>query len=277
MLYQLIHLHDQFPALPGDYDATLAAYCPDNSKEIDENRTRVSVLICPGGGYTFTSDREAEPVALQWAARGVNAFVLRYAVQPAHYPEALLELSVAVAYIRRNAERFHAHPDRIAVCGFSAGGHLAGCLGVFWKQSFLAQPLGLQKEENRPNALILCYPVITSGPNISHGGSFDALLGNDLGDLRSELSLEKQVNRDVPPTFLWHTFADSTVPVENSMLFAQALRQSGVPFELHIYPEGCHGLSLATEETGVDPSLKNPHCASWLPLCAEWLRIVFPG
>lgn len=273
MLHETIRLREIFPSLPGGYDATLVSYCPDNSPEIDSRRVRTTILICPGGGYTMTSDREAEPVALRFTALGYNAFVLRYAVKPARYPEALLELSASVAYIRRNAERFHVHPGRIAVCGFSAGGHLAGCLGAFWQEPFLSRPLGIRGEENRPNALVLCYPVISSG-SFAHEGSFEALLGEDKDGLRPQLSLENRVNPDVPPVFLWHTFSDGSVPVENSLLFAQALRRYGVPFELHIYPQGHHGLSLATEQSGSEPDKLEPHCSTWVPLCDEWLRIV---
>lgn len=274
MLHETIHLREVFPALPGGCDATLVSYCPDNSPEIDPHRRRATVLICPGGGYVMTSDREAEPVALQFMALGYNAFVLRYAVEPARYPEALLELSASVAYLRRSAARFHANPDQIAVCGFSAGGHLAGCLGVFWQEPFLSQPLGLGGGENRPDALILGYPVITSG-KYAHEGSFRALLGAGQEELLPRLSLENRVNPEMPPVFLWHTFADGSVPVENTLLFTQALRQHGVPFELHIYPEGPHGLSLATEQSSGAPERINPHCSTWLPLCSEWLRIVF--
>lgn len=274
MIYETFRLRDHFANIPGDYDVTLTAYCPDNSPEIDKSRKRPTILICPGGGYEFTSDREAEPVALRLLPLGYNAFVLRYGVKAAKYPEALLEAAAAVAFIRNNAEKFNADANKIAVCGFSAGAHLAASLGVFWKEPFIAKTLGILEEKNKPNALILCYPVITSG-EFAHKGSFKALIGNNNPELLEKMSLEKQVNKDVPPTFLWHTFDDNTVPVENSLLFAKALKAYNVPFELHIYPHGCHGLSLCSDETSAAPELINPHCASWLPLCNKWLKLVF--
>lgn len=234
-------------------------------------KKRPAVLICPGGGYSHTSEREAEPVAMQFNAAGFHAFVLYYSVAPARHPQPLLDLSRAVCLLRENNESWKVNPQKIAVCGFSAGGHLAASLGVHWKKSFLEIP-GITIGDNHPDALILSYPVITSG-KYAHQGSFANLLGPDPGsDLREKMSLEKQVNSQTPPTFLWHTFADSAVPVENSLLFARALRKKQIPFELHIYPEGGHGLSLATEETATSNLPPDPHPATWIKLCLSWLK-----
>lgn len=277
MYYETIKLNEHFPQLPKNpgFEPTLTAYCRENFSEIDLNRKRPSILICPGGGYEFTSDREAEPVALKFLSFGYNAFVLRYSVAPEKYPTALLQVSAAMAMIRREADKFNANPDQIAVCGFSAGGHLACSLGVFWKEPFLSQTLGFEQNLNRPNAMILAYPVITSG-QYAHTGSFDCLLGKDAPqELKDKMSLETQVSKDVPPTFLWHTFSDQTVPVENTLFFADALRKHQVPFELHIYPDGSHGLSLCDDETAREERMLNPHCSTWANLCAEWLNTVF--
>jgi acetyl esterase/lipase len=277
MYYETIKLNEYFLQLPKTegFEPTLTAYCPGNSPEIDLKRKRASILICPGGGYEFTSDREAEPVALKFLSLGYNAFVLRYSVAPERYPTALLQVSAAVALIRRQAEKFNSDIDQIAVCGFSAGAHLACCQGIFWNEPFLSETLHIEKGLNRPNAMILAYPVITSG-EYAHEGSFECLLGNDAPqELKNKLSLENQVNKDVPPTFLWHTFNDQSVPVENSLLFANALRSHNIPFELHIYPEGSHGLSLCNHETADTDSLVNPHCGTWVSLCDEWLKLVF--
>lgn len=252
---------------------TLTTYIPDNTVELNAGRKRTSVLICPGGGYHFTSDREAEPVALRLLTAGFNVFVLRYRVAPARHPKPLLDVSRAVWMIRENAEEWHVDPDRIAVCGFSAGGHLAASLGVFWNAADIREAIGMPDGMNRPNALILAYPVITSG-EYAHRGSFQNLLGEDASEEQlKEMSLELQAGSQTPPAFLWHTFNDSVVPVENSLFFAQALRQHDVPFELHIFPDGPHGLSLCDEETGAkNTSMINPHAANWVPLCVEWLK-----
>lgn len=275
MQYQTYRLKEYFPALCGNYEPTLTAYCPDNSAEIHPGRVRASVLICPGGAYAFTSDREAEPVALQFVARGFNAFVLRYSVAPERYPEALREAAAAMAFIRGRAEDFSVNPEQIAILGFSAGGHLAASLGVFWNDPELAQALGKTAEDIRPNGLILGYPVISSG-EFAHRGSIDNLLGSDAdAALRAKMSLETQVTEQTPPTFLWHTYADGSVPVENSLGFAAALRRHNVPFEMHIYPTGSHGLSLCSYETATHAEQLLPHDAGWMPLCCEWMTLTF--
>ena len=243
MLHTSIELNQVFKGLGShEQGATLHTYVIDNSPEVDMDRVRPSIIICPGGGYGFTSDREAEPVALAFAAEGYNAFVLRYSVSPSHYPQQLLEVSAAVAYVRRMAKIWHVDTDKIIVCGFSAGGHLAGHLGVSWQEQFIQDALELKEAENKPNAMILGYPVITSG-TFAHEGSFRNLLGESYETDKEKVSLEVLVSEFTPPAFIWHTFEDQAVPVENSMLFAQALKKYNIPFELHIYPKGGHGLS----------------------------------
>lgn len=259
-------------------EPTLTAYCPDNTPELGDNYTRPTVLICPGGSYQFVAFREAEPVALAFMARGYNAFVLNYSVAPQRYPTALLELAAGVAFLRQCAKRFHVNPDALSVAGFSAGGHLAGCLGTMWQQSWIAEQLGVRINDIAPNALILSYPVISLTQSF-HMHSCSNLLGDAADALqKSKLSLEHQVSEKTPPTFLWHTIADPIVPVENSLLFANALQANHIPFELHLYPQGGHGLSLCTEETSRgDPAHVNPHCATWFSLCDQWLHLTFPS
>ncbi len=253
--------------------ARLTAYFQDASPELGLDRKRPVVLICPGGGYGFVSDREAEPVALRMCGMGFHACVLRYSVSPEIFPAALWELAASVAWLRQHSEEYHIDADKIVVCGFSAGAHLAGCLGVFWNRDFLRELTGFSAEEMRPDRLILSYPVVTSG-TFAHRGSFDNLLGDDCRNAEKLelLSLEKQVTPAMPPVFLWHTFADDAVPVENSLLLAQAMREAGVAFELHIFPEGGHGLSLADEQTdnGTGTQIV-PECAVWPALAADWI------
>lgn len=254
-------------------EAKLYTYILDNSPEIDRNRKRPTIIICPGGAYGFTSDREAEPIAIKMNAMGFNACVLRYSVSPAVFPTALLELSTAVALIRKNAELWHVDKNKVIVAGFSAGGHLAASLGVFWNRSFLSESLGIPNEEVKPNGILLSYPVITSGTH-AHRGSFVALLGENYDSLLDEVSLEKQVTDQTPPTFLWHTFTDEAVPVENSLLFADALLKNKVSLEMHIYPEGAHGLSLGTEETkGKDEEWTlQPEVVNWIEMAGRWIK-----
>ena len=247
--------------------ATLREYILDNSREIDIKRKRPAVLVCPGGGYSMVSDREAEPVAMKFLANGYSAFILTYSVEPARYPTQLLQVSKAIAYIRENADEYNLHKDKILVCGFSAGGHLAASVGTLWDEEIIKKELGIKKGDNKPNGLILAYPVIIYGEK-AHKGSFDNLVGEGDKSLYDKLSLDKQVSKNTPPAFIWHTFNDRTVPVENSLIFASALAEEKIPFELHIFPDGNHGLSLCNEVTGD----VNKHCEVWMDLCLKWIE-----
>ena len=267
-------LNQTIPIKVNGGEAKLYTYLLDNSKEIDIYRERPLALMCPGGGYGFTSDREAEAVAIQYLARGFHACVLRYSVAPAEFPQALCELAISVAHIREHAKEYHVNKDKIVIVGFSAGGHLAASLGVFWDKEWLSKETGLSCEDIRPNGLILSYPVITSGTK-THGGSITNLMGKkESPELKELLSLENQVTANVPPTFIWHTLTDSAVPVQNSLLFAEALINNKVSVELHIFPTGEHGLALANEETAAKGTSSgiNKRCEDWMELSCDWLQ-----
>ncbi|MBQ4544935.1 MAG: alpha/beta hydrolase [Oscillospiraceae bacterium] len=274
MIFEKIQLRDVMKGI--DTDATLTVYCRSESSQISPFQ-RAGILICPGGGYHFTSAREAEPVALKFVGKGFNAFVLDYSTRDSStetYPTQLLEASASVAYIRQNCEKYNVRKDAIAVCGFSAGGHLAASLGTLWNESIVTDTLGISYGENRPDAMILCYPVI-SGGSFAHRDSFDNLLGKNPDEaLLSKVSLENSVGKHTPPAFIWHTFTDETVPIENTFLFASAMRRANIPFELHIFPDGPHGLSLATRETdSANPEIDRikEHVSAWFELCSAWL------
>ncbi len=256
--------------------ASLTLYLLENWLEIDPKRKRPMVLICPGGAYRFTSERESEAVAMQMTTMGCHAGILRYSCAPARYPEALLQLSRSVAMVREHAAQWHVDPDQIYVLGFSAGAHLAGCLGVFWNHEDLSTALELDSSAIRPNRLILCYPVITTGA-YTHAESIENLTGKrreEHSSVWQDLSLERRVTPKTPPTFLWHTAEDPIVPVENSLLFASALRRRNVPFELHIFQKGGHGLSLGTEEIECKATHypNQPNIRSWVRLLRTWLE-----
>ena len=273
MEYKTINIWEDFK---GDIKgkATLTAYVLSNSNEISLLRKHKAVLICPGGGYGFVSEREAEPVALAFLAEGIDAFVLNYEVAPAvKHPQPLLDVSRSMCIIRENAEKWNVDINNIAVCGFSAGGHLAASLGVFWKEKYIQEKLGIEEGMNKPNALILGYPVISCKEEIAHRDSFYNLLGYDQEkEVYESMSLEKYVNKDTPPAFIWHTFDDNLVPVENSLVFAQSMKKHNVPFELHIFPSGVHGLSLCDERTGNTDELINPEAGRWVKLCMDWFK-----
>lgn len=266
MFYKEIPLHVE-GSLP---EAKLVIYIQEYSEGL-YIKERPLVLLCPGGGYGHTSDREAEPMALKFLAMGYHAAVLRYSTAPAAYPVQLKELAYSMKYIRTHAEEWHISQDKIVVQGCSAGGHLAASLGVFWQEEWLGSSVSAKSEELRPNGLMLCYPVITSG-EFAHRGSFDNLTGGD-DSLLEHLSLEKQVNAHTPKTFLWHTFTDEAVPVENSLMFVSALRKYNIPTEFHLYPKGRHGLALASELTaGEDGGHIQEECESWIELACTWLK-----
>lgn len=231
--------------------ATLTTYMLDTINEVNENIKRPVVIICPGGGYERTSNREAEPIAMQMNAMGYHACVLRYTCKTAVFPVALYQLARSVALVRENAAKWHVDTDKVFVMGFSAGGHLACSLGCFWNNKEIMKGLDIDNQMYRPDAMILSYPVISSG-EFAHEGSFKNLLGDAYGDesLMRQVSLEYQVSKDTPKAFIWHTYEDNAVPVENSLLFAMALKKEKIPFALHIYEHGHHGLSLGNEEVG---------------------------
>lgn len=217
------------------------------------------VLICPGGAYRWLSPREAAPVARAFTADGWQAAVLHYTVRcdPTQQPLGTLPLRQLGQAVEMLRTRFPGLP--LVVCGFSAGGHLAASLGVH----------GPELNLPRPDGLILGYPVITAGP-YTHRESLENLAGPGPWDW---YSLERHVTRAMPPVFLWHTVTDPEVPVENSLLLAEALSRAGVRYEMHLYPRGVHGLSLATPEVEEPEKqrLADAHIAGWFGQCLDWL------
>lgn len=252
--------------------AAVTTYMLDKSS-VAPDRVRPAVVVCPGGGYRLCSDREAEQVIMQFLAMGCHGFLLNYSVSPNRFPTSLLELAHTVSLIRDHSREWNVDPERILVCGFSAAGHLACSLGVYWNRELVWGALKKRPEQVKPNGMILCYPVISAG-EFAHAGSFLHLLGEEATqEQREAVSMELQVTKDTPPTFIWHTYEDETVPMENSLLLASALKKQGVNLELHIFPHGCHGISLANQETAGDRAdLLNPACQSWISLVKEWIN-----
>ena len=273
MIYKEVKLHEE----GSEPYARLCLYIQERSKEIPYSEKRKMVLICPGGGYYMTSDRESEAVAIRIMSMGYHAAVLRYSVSPARYPTALLEVAKSMSCIRENASEWNINVDKICIMGFSAGGHLAASYGVFWTERFLTEKTGVSKEMLRPNAMILCYPVITSKEPYFHRGSFENLLGDQFteAECRNKMSPEDYVNADTPKCFIWNTCADEAVPPENAMIFAQALLKQKIPVEYHLFEKGCHGLSLADEQTANERNEGcQPECQSWANLLESWLKNV---
>jgi len=253
--------------------ALLEPFCLPASEEIGK-KAHPAVVICPGGGYDFCSQREAAPVAMRFAGQGVQAFILWYHCKTP-FPNNLIELAAAVAYVREHAAEYEVDPARISVCGFSAGAHLAGSLAVYWNREPVTGAFS-DAALCRPNAQILCYPVISAG-EFAHRGSIVNLVGEqdgiDYHNPRADaVSLEKQVSADTPPCFCWHTSDDNCVPVQNSLLYLSALAGLNIPFEAHYYPHGAHGLSLCDETTANGEWHLNAVCAQWFADCTAWIR-----
>lgn len=248
--------------------AKLQAYILDTPGSECEMKIkkRPLVLICPGGGYHKLSYREGEPLAMYFLSRGYHACVLRYSVSPARFPTAVLEVGKALEMIVSRQEEWKIETEQIFVHGASAGGHLAASYGIYWNQDFMPSKI-------KPAGIILSYPVITADKMYGHQDSFRNLLGDRYEICRETQSLETQVTSTMPPTFIWHTAEDATVPVENSLLLAMALRRVGVPMELHIFPKGVHGLSLANSLVEKeDGRCVQDECKCWIDLALTWMN-----
>lgn len=254
----------------------MTTYISEKSPEL-RNLPKKAVLVLPGGGYYITSDREAEPVAKAYFAAGYNAFILRYSVKDEAFMYApLLDALRAIKYIRDHADEWNIDKDKLIVCGFSAGGHLAASTGTLWNLDIVKETFGCDCEYVRPNGMILGYPVITGG-NKAHKGSIHTLLRKE-NPSQEELdlfSLEKHVDEKTPPAFIWHTADDAGVPVENALYLCESLSANKVPFELHVFPHGVHGLSLATEETAPVPEMVMPYIARWIEMSVRWIEEQF--
>ena len=261
-------------------DIKLTAFCAGVSEELPYNNKRKAMLIIPGGAYWVCSAREAEPIAFAFLARGYNTFVLEYSIKDkALFPAPLIDASLAMKFIKDNAEKFHIDPDFVAAVGFSAGGHLAGSLATLWHKQCVYDAIDMPYGYNKPDAVILSYPVI-SGFEYAHVGSIDHLLGTRNDELKSTpsevidtVSLEKNVDEKTAPAYIWHTVDDNCVPVQNSILFAKELADKKIPFELHLSTGTAHGLSVADETVGVNPASAHG-VERWVDDACRWLKYI---
>lgn len=289
-------------------EAFLTTYILDEFTRLNSKK-RPAVIICPGGAYLRTSDREAEPVAIKFASLGFNTFVLRYNTffrskedgfnyinkntnkkikvnKNTKYPQPLFDLAKAMIIIRENAEAWNIDVDNISICGFSAGAHLAALLGTQWQSTLLKDKFNSESEVFKPKTLILAYPVIDymiikelkdkSNNKIDidmFNVSNEAFFGeeNPSDKLRKKLSICNNITDNMIPTFIWHTANDELVCVQNSLNLALALSKKNITYEMHIFENGPHGMSLCNEVTAAEVSQINKDCEKWFELAVEWL------
>lgn len=264
MINEVIQLRKENP------DVTLTTYVASDNQETPLKR---AIIICPGGSYKSCADHEGEKIALNYMAAGINAFVLNYSTtsicHDMRYPMPLVDVSNAMKHIKDHAEKYHIDKEKVFVCGFSAGGHLASMLGTIWhREEVYAEAEKMEYGYNKPAGMILCYPVINPE---GHLGSFKVLLNEDEPTEENLRSLSSDLNVDdrTCPAFIWHAADDISVDAESSVKMALALKREGIKFELHIYPEGGHGLGYPD---GNGWGKYNQTVAKWFKQSTEWIK-----
>jgi len=295
MKCEKIYLYDDRP------DVTLTTYIWDESPELQPGQSRPAVIVCPGGAYLNCSDREGEPIALKFMAMGYQAFVLRYSTylegkggfpEPGKplkpkpersHPTPVREIGKAFLILREHAEEWHVDMDKVAVCGFSAGAHNSAMYSVYWNKPEITEFYGRPAEDFRPAAIILGYTLsdyhFMKETEMDFFAKFlfdacnTALTGTPEPDdaTMTAVSPARLVDENTPPTFLWATAADNLVPVQHSLRMAHALADHKIPFEMHIYEEGAHGLSTADQASASDISQVNMDAAGWMEEVDQWL------
>ncbi|MBO5745454.1 MAG: alpha/beta hydrolase [Clostridia bacterium] len=262
----------EFKQITTKENVKFEAYIHTDHEELNVGK-RKAIVVCPGGGYGFLSEREAEPIALQFFAAGFNAFVLRYSVgKDAANFNPLCEILLTIKHLRENADEYNVIKDRVFAIGFSAGGHLAASAATLWDIPEIQDRVGSDREICKPDGVILCYPVIDAG-EYTHFWSIQNVSGKEQPTKEDvELfSLQNHVKPTTPPAFLWHTAEDAAVPMENTLLYAFAMRKNKVPVEVHIYPKGNHGLALCNKETWSRyESHVMPYVEGWIDLAINW-------
>lgn len=277
MRCETISLKERYPFLGTDgCEAKLDLYLPFNMTEMHrEHQKRPTLLICPGGGYAMCSQREGEPIALRYLAAGYNVFILWYSVAPHRFPQQLLEVAAAVELIHANSEQWNCDVQHLAIMGFSAGAHLA----AHYSNRYDCPEVRAHFPQSKPvQASILSYAVVSAQHRTAHMGSFQNLLGHATmtEEEIERFSCDRMVRDDTPPAFLWHTAEDNAVPVQNSLIYATALAEHSIPFELHIYPYGYHGMSTCDRST-LDGEITRgmAHAQSWIEESQSWLKLLW--
>lgn len=242
--------------------AQVCGYLQEDHDRLIVHKVRPAVIICAGGAYQWLSPREKDPVAFEFLSMGYQVFMPEYSTrEDAKEFRPLKQLAKTVETVRTNSEQWHIDPHKIAVMGFSAGGHLAASLGALWNDP----ELGFSPDV-RPDALILCYPVIST-KEFAHAESVHWVTGGD-PVMAEKLHIPARVTSSFPPCFVWHGGQDDSVPPENSLMLAEALQKNHVPFAYHKFETGVHGISTCTQEV----EAPDEFCRMWVPLCKMWIN-----
>lgn len=269
MILNKIDLYKEFNVEKRSTDECyLTCYVHENSSEVNVNRKYPCMLVIPGGGYGMVSFRESEAVAISYYAKGYNAFVLKYSCHPAKYPTQLIEASMAMAYIRRNAESMCNDVSHVAAVGFSAGGHLLGMISTMYNEKVINEVAGISPEEVKPNASVYSYAVCCTD---YYQGTYDNLC--DLNpEIMAKINISANVNKDTSPMFIWCTADDGVVDCGNSLALAFAARNNSVPFELHVYSSGPHGLSVCNKAVYPYEEKRCANAEEWFNNSLTWLK-----
>lgn len=274
MITERIDLYEYFGlSRPAGAAGYLNVYVHFQSPEYCTGRLRPAMVVFPGGGYEMLSDREKEPIALAFMVNGFNAFTVEYSLRPLTYPTQLIEGVMAVLYVKLNAEKYNLDIDKVAGIGFSAGGHLLGTVANMYDHEDVCKVLGERCKLAKLNGCVYSYPVVSSGEN-AHVGSIMNLTAGDSEKI-AKVSVDKNITENSSPAFIWTTADDACVPAENSFMLASAYKKLGLPFELHVFQSGIHGLSLSTKETCSKEGngfLTNDSDAKWLDLAVTFLK-----
>ena len=280
MIHKEISLNPEVP------DVKLVTYLLSPSREVKVGEKKPAVIVCPGGAYQFLSDKEGEPIALKYNGEGFHSFVFRYHVGTDEYtkqPQPIIDLAKAILIIKQHADEWEVDPDKISICGFSAGGHLCAMYSSLWKDKWLCKTCGCKSEDLKISAAVLAYPMadyvlvetmrrksptnLMDQVNTVMTGTKDPDM-----DIIVKCSPLSYVNKNTVPCFIWHTFQDELLDVRNSLHFAEKLSEYQVPFELHVYEEGRHGLALACEATDCEKQEKERTAVEWFQDMIRFLR-----
>ncbi len=240
---------------------------------------RPAMLVIPGGAYAFVcNDREGEPIARRYFSAGFNTFTLTYSINELSlFPRPLVQASLAMKYIRENAGKLNVDPTRVYVVGFSAGGHLAAALSSMWKDESIREAVDMPYGINRPDGCVLSYAVVSPDASYDYEDIFDNITEGwgkkcATDEKRRRWDAAAHIDADTPPAFIWHTSDDGRVKVDNALVYGLGLKKYDIPFEMHIYPRGDHGLSLADHEVCDTVTYEMGRIGKWIDLSIEWIR-----